>query len=280
MSVLDTLTRMGGCAGGVFVYGAAKTTCFAANIQRKKRKLNLDVINRMTQLFPNLDLSKIRFSINCSLPGNWFAEGSPYKAITFGDRIFFDDSDIQKTESGLKLLMHELIHVDQCRRLGGETRFACEYGKGYLSGGGYLNNPMEIEARNFVLNHPVPAKTYVAKLEWWYEQFYSGTKRTRYLYPSQHGKKIKLKHNDAMKSLKFYAKPGWQLEIYDNSDCKKSDDWGRIKFPNNPGTKVVELPKIGRNGENEVVPPGCYKFYYKNGLPGQVSAIKHFGPTS
>ena len=73
--------------------------------------------------------------------------------MTFGYTIFFKGSNIQKSRGGLKLLMHELVHVDQVRRKGGEVAFACDYGKGYLKGGSYRKNPMEVEAYDFVDKH-------------------------------------------------------------------------------------------------------------------------------
>jgi hypothetical protein len=52
------------------------------------------------------------------------------------------------------------VHVDQVRRLGGETAFARDYGRGYVEGGGelpaylddvdaYHRNPLEAEAYRF-----------------------------------------------------------------------------------------------------------------------------------
>ena len=80
--------------------------------------------------------------------------------MTFGYTIYFKRTDIQKTQAGLKLLMHELAHVDQVRRFGGEIPFACKYGKGYLKGGSYLKNPLEVAAYRMVEKHgdELPAK--------------------------------------------------------------------------------------------------------------------------
>jgi len=47
--------------------------------------------------------------------------------------------------------MHELVHVDQVRRRGNnETRFARDYGNGFLKAGNYAKNPLEVEAYDFV----------------------------------------------------------------------------------------------------------------------------------
>ncbi|MDH5327803.1 MAG: C1 family peptidase [Gammaproteobacteria bacterium] len=115
-------------------------------------------------------------------------------------------------------------------------------------------------------------------LVWWEGKNYTGRKHTRYLNPSEHGKCLVLVNQDKMKSLKLYAFPGWKLELYDKSSCDRGDDWGEVMFPNNSSVSVVELPKIGKNGESQVKPAGCYKLHKKQGLPGQVSSIKHFGP--
>ena len=116
-----------------------------------------------------------------------------------------------------------------------------------------------------------------ATLVWWEEKDYRGKKHTRILYPSEHGHCLKLVNSDKMKSLKLYGYPGWRLQIFDNSSCSQTDDWAEITFPNDQNLKFVGVPKIGKKGVQQVTPSGCYKLHYKNGLPGKVSAIKHFG---
>jgi hypothetical protein len=77
--------------------------------------------------------------------------------MTFGYTIFFKASDYQKSWARLEYLLHELVHVDQVRRRGdSESSFACDYGKGYLAAGSYRNNPLEVEAYDFVANHRLP----------------------------------------------------------------------------------------------------------------------------
>lgn len=153
MSVLSELKKAGGCSGGVAVYSGAKALALAANVQRKRRKLWASTKKLMKNYFPKLDLGKVRFCIHSSLPGNWFTSRDSVQGMTFGYTIFFKGTNLQKSRAGLKLLMHELVHVDQVRRKGGEIAFACAYGKGYLSGGSYRQNPMEVEAYDFVAKH-------------------------------------------------------------------------------------------------------------------------------
>ena len=150
MSVLSELRKFGGSAGGIHVYAGAKALVYTRNSMRKRRKLWKSTRKVMKKYFPKLKLGKVRFCINCSLPGNWFESPDKVAAMTFGDTIFFKGTYIQKSRDGLKLLMHELVHVDQVRRKGGELKFAAAYGRGYLKGGSYRKNPMEVEAYNFV----------------------------------------------------------------------------------------------------------------------------------
>ena len=120
-----------------------------------------------------------------------------------------------------------------------------------------------------IKNTPLP---YIV---WWEEKDFKGVSHKRELHPQDYGKCLKLVHNDKMKSIKFYGSPGWKLNIFDNGDCKKSDDWGLITFPYDPNVSVVEVPKIGQQGPSSSVPQGSYEFHLNNGIVGEVTAIKH-----
>lgn len=150
MSIMNTLRNLGGCVGGQLVYQQAKDAARIRNINRRARALTPETICRLQGLFPRLNLSRVRFYINASLPPNWFTSANNVDGMTFGYRIYFKRSRIQRSESGLRLLIHELVHVDQIRRRGGsELQFACDYGMGFLSSGNYRQNPLEVEAYNF-----------------------------------------------------------------------------------------------------------------------------------
>lgn len=158
MSILSQLQAAGGCSGGVAIYNLAKGTVGATNLFRKRIKLWPDTKAIMRRFFPELNLNKVTFCNNSSLPGNWFTSANSVGAMTFGYNIFFKGKDIQQHWEKLELLMHELVHVDQVRkRSDDEVLFACDYGKGYLKAGSYRENPMEIEAYDFVKAHPLPA---------------------------------------------------------------------------------------------------------------------------
>jgi hypothetical protein len=143
-----TTAELQKAGGGVAVYYAAKGACFYANMARKRRKLWKNTRKLMKQYFPDLKLNDVRFCIQATLPANWFESPVRAEAMTFGNTIFFKGSDYQKSRRGLTLLMHELVHADQVRRLGSEPQFAAAYGDGFLTAGSYRDNPMEKAARD------------------------------------------------------------------------------------------------------------------------------------
>ena len=64
-------------------------------------------------------------------------------------------------------LFHEVVHVEQFHRYGGESGFACEYGAGYLAGGGELPPsirrptavpPQPAGGRGLPLRGPLPGR--------------------------------------------------------------------------------------------------------------------------
>ena len=154
MDILKTLKKLGGCAGGVVIYNAAKYAAAVANAFKDTNKLKSATQARFRPLFPQLNLGKVRVRPGCTLPGNWFTSPNDVAAMTIGYTIYCKGTHMQSTNAKLNILMHELVHVDQVRRRGDdEEKFACDYGKGYIAGGSYSKNPMEVEAKDFVDNH-------------------------------------------------------------------------------------------------------------------------------
>ncbi|MEP7202424.1 MAG: DUF4157 domain-containing protein [Ilumatobacteraceae bacterium] len=145
---------------GQSVFSEAKRSAQIVNILRRGRPLQPATITRLRALFPNLDLESVKVRTRCRMPSNQFRQTGNIYAMTFGYTIYWRD-DLDEGDSGdLVKLIHELVHVDQVRRTGGESEFACEYGRGYLEGGGilpayidevtaYHRNPLEAEAYNF-----------------------------------------------------------------------------------------------------------------------------------
>jgi hypothetical protein len=145
---------------GRSVFTEAKRSAQIVNVLRPRRSLNASTITRLRSLFPDLDLESVRVRSSCRLPSNRFRQTGSIYAMTFGNSIFWRD-DLDETDPlHLVQLIHEIVHVDQVRRLGGESEFACAYGRGYIDGGGqlpsyisdvtaYHRNPLEAEAYNF-----------------------------------------------------------------------------------------------------------------------------------
>jgi hypothetical protein len=148
-----------GCTLGRSVYRETKRSAQVANFQRRSRPLTSATIERLGDLFPDIDLEAVRVREHCRLPPNRFQETGSIYAMTFGTTMLWRAALDESDSGDLVRLMHELVHVDQVRRLGGEQAFACEYGKGYISGGGelpeyldddaYHRNPLEAEAYRF-----------------------------------------------------------------------------------------------------------------------------------
>jgi hypothetical protein len=149
-----------GCVLGQTIYSETKRSAQIVNITRPGRSLQATTIARLKPLFPNLDLATIKVRTRCRLPSNQFHQTGSIYAMTFGNTIYWRDELDESNPVNLVELIHEIVHVDQVRRFGGESSFACEYGRGYVEGGGtlpayidqptaYHRNALEAEAYTF-----------------------------------------------------------------------------------------------------------------------------------
>lgn len=150
-----------GCAIGKVAFRETKRSAQLANLIRSSEPLKEETQAILRQLFPDLDVSQIRVRRGCRLPANRFDKRGSTYAMTFGHSIYWRDSVLDEDNPvALVRLIHEVVHVEQTRRLGGEAKFACAYGEGYLLGGGdvparikdptaYHRNPLEAEAYTF-----------------------------------------------------------------------------------------------------------------------------------
>jgi hypothetical protein len=145
---------------GVTIFRETKRSAQLANIGRASRPLHDETVERLQPLFADLDLRQVRVRRRCRLPSNRFRDHGSIYAMTFGNTIYWRDDLDERDPLDLTKLIHELVHVDQARRLGGEIAFARAYGVGYLDGGGalpdyidpptpYHRNPLEAEAYTF-----------------------------------------------------------------------------------------------------------------------------------
>jgi hypothetical protein len=152
-----------GCALGQSIFTETKRSAQIVNVLRPRRPLQPATLARLKPLFPELDLTKITVRTRCRLPSNRFRQTGSIYAMTFGYSIFWRDDLDETNPLNLVQLIHEIVHVDQARRMGGESSFACAYGRGYIEGGGnlpaylakrtdltaYHRNPLEAEAYSF-----------------------------------------------------------------------------------------------------------------------------------
>ena len=174
MSILGTVRSIGealglwksravpiGCSIGQVAFRETKRSAQLANLARSSEPLKEETQAMLRKLFPDLDVSQIRVRRGSRLPANRFDERGSTYAMTFGDTIYWRDKVLNEDNPvDLVKLIHEVMHVEQTRRLGGEAKFACAYGEGYLQGGGdvparikdptaYHRNPLEAEAYTF-----------------------------------------------------------------------------------------------------------------------------------
>ena len=149
-----------GCSLGRSIYRETKRAARIANFRRPWQRLQPETVAMLRVLFRDLDIERIRYRTQCRLPPNRFRERGPILAMTFGYTIYWRGTFDETNPTDIVNFIHEVVHVDQVRRLGGENAFACEYGKAYLEGGGvlpgyirrpsiYHRNQLEAEAYNF-----------------------------------------------------------------------------------------------------------------------------------
>lgn len=152
-SVKEIFENITGCTGGILVFDMVRAMLEGLNRSKARKTLSGKVRDQMKLWFPKLDFTKVKYVNKTnwwSLVSNrWF--NSNAKAITIGKTIYFKGKFRSGNESDVNLLMHELVHVNQCRIYGGTSKFACEYGMGYADAGySYRRNHLEKEARDFV----------------------------------------------------------------------------------------------------------------------------------
>jgi len=145
---------------GQSIFTEARRSAQIVNITRRSRPLHPTTVARLGPLFVDLDIENVKLRTRCRLPSNRFRQTGTIYAMTFGYTIYWRDELDESKPDDLVKLIHELVHVDQVRRNGSESAFACEYGRGYIEGGGnvpayidnvtaYHRNPLEAEAYNF-----------------------------------------------------------------------------------------------------------------------------------
>lgn len=157
MKILSYFRDLAGMTAGVVLFSISKAAAGLANMKVPARRLSSKTINLMKPLFPQLELERVKIKEGSTIPPNWLRKGKRFSAITFGYTVFFTETGMQSTNEKLNVVMHELVHTDQVRRRGdSESRFAGDYGKGFIKAGNYRDNPLEKEAFDFVTLHCLP----------------------------------------------------------------------------------------------------------------------------
>lgn len=134
--------------GAVIAYYAYILPAVSLLNLRKQRQELTDMTRFLMQaLFPGVDLGRVRLTANATLP--W---PKPRRAITLNRSIYVRDEFDQLRSRDLRLLLHELVHVDQYRRKG-TLSFMWSYGRALAKGGSYRRNLLEVEAFEFALRH-------------------------------------------------------------------------------------------------------------------------------
>ncbi|HEX5938885.1 MAG TPA: DUF4157 domain-containing protein [Dehalococcoidia bacterium] len=128
-----------------FVYILPAVTLL--NLRRPREPLTDATRVVMLMFFPQLDLTRVMVIDEATLP--W---PRPRRAITLGRTIYVRNSFDQATSRDRRLLLHELVHVDQYRRMG-TAGFIWAYGRALAEAGSYRKNALEVEAFVFVMNH-------------------------------------------------------------------------------------------------------------------------------
>jgi Domain of unknown function (DUF4157) len=131
-------------------YYSYAATARLVNLSRARRPLAREVVAVLAHYFPHLDLSSVRVVYPARIP----SAQKTTSGLTMGSTIYMKREPALSDERGMRLLLHELVHVDQGRRFG-RTGFAHRYGLGYASAWSYRDNPLEQEAFAFERQHRV-----------------------------------------------------------------------------------------------------------------------------
>jgi len=136
-----------GCIGGTASWWFLRAASWILNKGRAS-KLTPGMKSVFGPFFPNLDLDEVGVSVGATIVGPGDLQG-----MTLGYTIYLSQADVDECNvDDMELLMHELVHVDQYRRIGWQS-FGCMYGMGYTLGWNWDDIPLEQEAVQFVISN-------------------------------------------------------------------------------------------------------------------------------
>lgn len=130
----------------------------AAAIAAKNAALPVEPLNDLQKrhLRPHFGdlVDRVRVKYGATLLDNWRTPlgtiSEPSGGQTFCNDIYITQRFRPNDADLMELIAHEMVHSQQCERLGGLANFGYEYFKGYKNANqSYRNNPMEEEAYQF-----------------------------------------------------------------------------------------------------------------------------------
>jgi hypothetical protein len=144
----SAILAFAGFAGGIAGFYAGKVLARIVNLRKTAHGISPETAKKLNILFPGMEFSNILIIDNAWLPAHLFDRS--IEGMTFHNRIYVTHREVQYTQAGFMLLVHELVHVKQTRE-SGEFIFACKYGRQFIIYGGYSRKmPYEYEAYEFV----------------------------------------------------------------------------------------------------------------------------------
>ena len=135
---------------GRTVYTAGLATIAANNSTLPAKSLTTWQKDRLRPYFGNL-VDRVRIKYGATTLDNWRIGGTrisvPSDGQTFCNNIYLTKRHRGEDKELLALIAHEMVHSQQCERLGGASNFGYNYFKYYKRANqNYRNNKLEVEA--------------------------------------------------------------------------------------------------------------------------------------
>lgn len=126
---------------GVPAFALTELTARVLNFGRRPKSLPPDVVDLLGPYLPSLDIGSVKTVSPARLP----VAQRRFSIMSVGGRVYLEHAPQIDDVRAMTALLHELVHVEQYRRLG-RLRFARMYAAGFAAGMSYRENPLEAEA--------------------------------------------------------------------------------------------------------------------------------------
>ncbi len=114
---------------------------FVRAINKKAEPLPTELRGAVELMVTDIDLDDVLVTTGARIP-------SGHDGLTLGIRVFIAGEIQPDSADDMALLIHELVHVRQCRRYGRLTMMR-QYGVEWARVLSYNDHPLEVEARNY-----------------------------------------------------------------------------------------------------------------------------------